>query len=202
MLYILRKFIDCLLPPHPTTLIIRAETPEKFLRYFKPKTFQGTIALSEYKEEIVKNAIKANKFHNDNQAAILLAKLIEKWLEEQIVKPTILVPIPLAKTREQNRGYNQVTRILEKIANHENVLVENLLIRTRETPPQTKLSRSERLTNLKNVFAFRETRINLQSYRIVLIDDVVTTGTTLNSAYEVLKEKLPNNEIIRLALAH
>ncbi len=203
MLDILRKVFDTLLPPHPTVLNLRSETPQKFLRFYLPKTFLHHVILSDYKEEVMETAIKANKFHNDQHASKLLSILIAKWLGEQPIKPTILVPIPLSSTREKDRGYNQVTRVLEKVVNERNILLKNLLIRTKDTRPQTKMNRDERLSNMTNVFAFIEPDIDLQSYRIVLVDDVITTGATMSSAHKILKENLPyGTEILCLALAH
>ena len=203
MLDILRNFFDALLPPHPTTLNLRSETPEKFLRLFKLRNFRGVMTLCDYKEEVMKTAIKANKFHNDQHASTLLAVLVEKWLEEQPVRPTVFVPIPLSTVREKDRGYNQVTRVLEKVMVKESILVKNLLIRTKDTLPQTKMQRNERLTNMNGVFAFKGSGTDLGSYRVILVDDVITTGSTLTSAYEVLKANLPeSSEVVCLALAH
>ncbi len=203
MLDILRKIFDTLLPPHPTILNLRSETPQKFLRFYLPKTFLHYVVLSDYKEEVMRTAIKANKFHNDQHASKLLSILIAKWLGEQPMRPTILIPIPLSSTREKDRGYNQVTRVLEKVVNGKNILLKNLLIRIKDTRPQTKMNRDERLGNMNDVFVFQGTDINLQSYRLVLIDDVVTTGATMSSAYKVLKGNLPEDtEIVCLALTH
>lgn len=203
MLDILRKFFDALLPPHPTTLSLRLETPEKFSRLFSSGNFRNIISLSNYKNEVIKAAVKANKFHNDQHAATLLAALIEKWLKDNPAKLTVFVPIPLSRVREKNRGYNQVTRVLEKVSATENILVKNLLVRTKDTLPQTKMGRHERLNNMNGVFAFREPDIDLKDYRIILVDDVVTTGTTLSSAHQVLTENLSKDLEIRcLALAH
>jgi competence protein ComFC len=82
-------------------------------------------------------------------------------------------------------------------------LIKKLLIRKIDTIPQTKMDRDERLNNMTNVFAFIEPDIDLQSYRIVLVDDVITTGATISSAHKILKENLPSGtEILCLALAH
>jgi len=203
MLDILRNFFDTLLPPHPTILSLRPETPEKFLRLYSTKTFQNCVTLSSYKQGIIKSAIKANKFHNNTHASKLLAKLLEKWLFSLPEKPTVFVSIPLSSIREKERGYNQVDRILTNLAKLDNCLIKKLLIRKIDTIPQTKMDRGERLNNMTNVFAFIEPDIDLQSYRIVLVDDVITTGATMSSAHKILKENLPaGTEILCLALAH
>ena len=96
-----------------------------------------------------------------------------------------------------------IIKLIKNNNNNKNILLKNLLIRIKDTRPQTKMNRDERLGNMNDVFVFQGTDINLQSYRLVLIDDVVTTGATMSSAYKVLKGNLPKDtEIVCLALTH
>ncbi len=203
MLDIFTKLIDCLLPPHSSVLKLRREKVENFNRLFRPQIYKDTLVLSDYSSELIKLAIKANKFHKDNHASKLLATLLNKWLGTLSKKPTILIPIPLSKQREKERGYNQVVRILQNLERRDNILILNLLRKIKDTTPQTKLNRQQRLHNMENVFVFDKPDTDLQSYRVILIDDVITTGTTISSAYKVLKGNLPEGtEILCLALAH
>jgi len=202
MLDIFTHIIDTILPPHPSILKLRGETHEKFVRFYSPRKFSNCTYLSSYNQKIIKAAITANKFHNHNKASLLLATLVTKWINAQADKTFIFVPIPLSKNHKQTRGYNQVTKILENIKS-DKVTIQNLLIKTRETKPQTELDRALRLKNLEGVFSYKDTKMDLSEQHIILIDDVITTGATMKEAYKTLKPNLPKNSTITcLALAH
>ena len=203
MLDIFTKLLDHLLPPHPSILRLRKEKPEDFLHFFSPQKYGNCVYLSNYSNNLINLAIKANKFHNNHHASKLLSTLLNKWLKSLPKKPTILVPIPLTKKHERDRGYNQVLRILQNLETNEQNLILNLLSKTRDTVSQTKLNRQQRLNNQAGVFGFAKPDIDIKSYRVILVDDVVTTGATMSSAYKVLRKNLPKDtEILCLALAH
>lgn len=204
MLDIFVRIFDTILPPHKSVLILRNETPEKFKRFYLPQKLSHSTSLADYSEIKIRMAITANKFHNHQKASRLLASLIELWLTKQTNKNLIFIPIPLGKKRQKERGFNQVTRILENVNNH-NLQIENLLIRTRDTTPQTQLDRSLRFQNVTGVFSLQKqtTLTDLENYHLILIDDVITTGATMKEAYDTLKANLPTNtEVTCLALAH
>ena len=155
MLDIFQRLFDLIAPPHPVITRLRLETPETFRRFYKPRLILGTIVLACYSDPVIKAAITANKFHDHKPAAVLLASLLEQWLKTTSAQNIILVPVPLSPARERDRGYNQVTRILS-ILDQNLTPVKLLLTRTRNTPPQTSLGRSERLTNVAGVFSYQE----------------------------------------------
>jgi ComF family protein len=100
-----------------------------------------------------------------------------------------LVPVPLHKDKLRERGYNQslyIAQALAQIAPGARVL--DCLIRTRFTRTQTRLDRTARFQNMKNAFALTPSiHLNLQD-SFILIDDVFTTGSTLNACAEVLRQ--------------
>ncbi len=201
MLDIFSKLLDTLFPPHESVRHLKVETTDNFVRHFSPHRFANCVALSDYNNPIIKNAVIANKFHDFEKAADLLSTLVEHWLQTLPAQPTILVPIPLSPKRLKSRGYNQVLRVLEKTKNVE--IIEDLLIRTKETKPQTSLNRDGRFKNMEEAFIYMSTKRNLTGYRIVIIDDVVTTGATMFAAENALIPHLPENaKIICIALAH
>lgn len=203
MLDIFDKIFGILFPIHPSAQLLKNETPERFIRFFLPNTVNNSVTLSSYNHPIIRSAINANKFHNNNQAKKLLASLFQTWFNILSTKPTIFVPIPLSSTRARNRGYNQVTEVINLITSSEKILIKNLIIRTKDTKPQTQLTREQRLINLVDVFEYKNTNLELSNYRVILIDDVITTGTTMRYAYNVLKEHLPKEcEIICVAFSH
>jgi ComF family protein len=169
---------------------------------YSPGSFNSFIYLTSYQDPVVKAAIKENKFHNNEKASAVLGSWLNLWTKHQIDN-TLYLPIPLSNKRKRARGYNQVERIIKAI-NPSLQINTGLLRRNKHTKPQVELGREERLNNLKNVFSFCSTEINLNDYQqIVIVDDVVTTGTTLNEARATLAPHLPPHiKITCLAIAH
>ncbi|TVR49918.1 MAG: ComF family protein [Puniceicoccaceae bacterium] len=100
----------------------------------------------------------------------------------------ILVPVPLHARKERERGFNQavlLAGIVSRVGGGRPVLP--LLERTRDTPTQTRLDRRQRQRNLKNAFAIRKGVRFDPTLRHVLVDDVFTTGSTLNACATVLR---------------
>lgn len=99
-----------------------------------------------------------------------------------------LIPIPLHKKRENQRGFNQAKLLAENIALYFNLpLLNNALIKTKATPPQADLKGRQRRENIKNAFSCLSPDL-VQNKTILLIDDVTTTGATLQQAAKVLKQ--------------
>lgn len=98
-----------------------------------------------------------------------------------------VVPVPLAPSRERQRGYNQGRLLAAEVARHLGVPLDcSVLIRLRDTPPQTSLPRARRLHNVRG--AFRALR-KLSGARILLVDDVTTTGATIEAATRALRRR-------------
>lgn len=202
MLNIFTKLYDTVFPQNESVRRLRHETPEHFIQNFSPHLFAGCVVLSDYSNPVIQAAITANKFHNNERAAILLSVLLERWVETIPESKTIFVPIPLSPSRQKERGYNQVTRVLESMS-HTEVEIQELLIRIKSTKPQSSLKRDERFTNIEDAFVFNKTKTKFKASRIVLIDDVITTGATMRAAYDTLALHLPEDcKINCLALAH
>lgn len=100
----------------------------------------------------------------------------------------VLVPVPLHPRKHRERGYNQAELLARTFARlAPGASVRNLLRRTSDTPSQTRLDRARRQENLKNAFALaRRAPIDV-AHRYVLVDDVFTTGATLNACASVLR---------------
>ncbi len=207
MLYPIQIIFDVIFPPTPHELQLRQVTRARFMTWYRPNTKNGIVYLSEYHFPEVKAAIAACKFEHNYHAATLLGALVLTHLETLQPKATLLIPLPLSARRMRKRLFNQVERVLKNVGTlpYPTQINTNLLIRTLHTVPQTSLSRKERLTNLAGAFAVNEKNLFYLDdiERIIICDDVLTTGATLQAAKEVLAKKVPKDvEIICLAWAH
>ncbi|MGO1069784.1 ComF family protein [Lysobacter sp. CA199] len=100
--------------------------------------------------------------------------------------PPVLIPIPLHRTRLRERGYDQALEIARPLARELRLpLLSQGLIRRRDTPAQSRLDAAHRRRNLQGAFAWRET-VPVPAY-VVLVDDVMTTGATLQAAARTLR---------------
>ena len=111
--------------------------------------------------------------------------LLRKFISDE--KP-VVVPIPLHRLKENHRGFNQSSLFGKRIANLWGLpFSDKILIRRKNVPSQTKLTKEERGKNVREIFRFSPIIHNSYSY-ILLIDDVWTTGATMKEATRVLKE--------------
>jgi ComF family protein len=100
---------------------------------------------------------------------------------------TALVPVPLARTRERERGYNQSAELARAIGAAWHVPVrDDVLVRARATETQTRLTPGERHRNVSGAFRVTVERASLRGLHLVLVDDVVTTAATLNACAAAL----------------
>ncbi len=126
-----------------------------------------------------------------DEFALALAKLWWKDYELNKVSPnSIVVPVPLAHKRLQERGYNQAALLAKSFAWYAQLKYEeNGLKRVKETPPLYNLNRQERQQVMSGVFMLGDTFIkNKHQSPIILVDDIYTTGTTVNAARQVFEQ--------------
>ena len=110
------------------------------------------------------------------------------WPRDVVDERSALIPIPLASARKRERGYNQSALLASGIAARWRIPVwENAVIRSRSTRSQTQLTQEERLGNVAGSFAIGSVAADaLTGAHLVLVDDVITTGATLNECAKVL----------------
>ncbi len=101
----------------------------------------------------------------------------------------ILVPVPLHPTKERERGFNQ-SLVIAKSLNDATMAkdLQNLLVRKVYTQTQTRLSRTARHQNVKNAFALASDAVVIPNQTYILVDDVITTGSTFNACAAALRE--------------
>lgn len=153
------------------------------------KYFSNHIYLFKYSDEI-RSKILDYKFNDKPYIYKTFAKIIIK--NEKICgflrKYDIIIPIPIHKKRKSIRGYNQSELISKEIVKKiTNLKIEtNIIIKNKNTMPQSVLNRKERNENVKNVYIIKNTE-KINNKRVLLLDDIYTTGSTVNECSKLLK---------------
>ena len=105
-----------------------------------------------------------------------------------IKKPVIFVPIPLSKSKFKKRGYNQAEILAKELSRRFNYPLIDCLVRIKETKSQVSFNKKERKENVKGAFALsKKYSAEIKNSSVVLVDDVLTTGSTFSEAASVLK---------------
>jgi competence protein ComFC len=146
------------------------------------------IALFTYTRE-GKKIIQDIKFQGNKKLGRDLGdKLGQKIKTKNWDEIHMILPVPLHPNRERERGFNQSWEIARGITKSiSSPLVNNLLIRVRDTPHQTDLTKRERERNIKNAFSVKDQQL-VVGKTILLVDDVYTTGSTINECGKVLMD--------------
>ena len=151
-----------------------------------PRYYRGNMALLPYTEN-VSEAIRRFKFHQEPWRAAGFAPL---FAARPAPEAAMIVPVPLHKARLRERGYNQSLLLAQVAGDVWRLPVrEEVLVRTVNTRHQVELPRAQRLTNVAGAFAVPErAREAVRGQHILLIDDVMTTGSTLLACARALHE--------------
>ena len=153
------------------------------------------IVCMRYEEGAVREAIHTFKYNGVFDISSLLGKIMREKLRRSRVVYDVVVPGPLHKQRLRQRGFNQATLLVQSMS----LQPMRGLVRKQYTVPQADLERTARLMNLKDAFEWRGGEIIGQT--ILLVDDVSTTGATLQACAHALK-RAGVREVIGFVLAH
>ena len=171
-------------------------------------------SLFDYRHPGVKKAIWLLKYKGKKRLAgifaeVLYGRMIEELSELSLMRnfrEPILIPIPLSRKRQRERGYNQAELLGDKLMeldeeNGDFKLGKNILIKTKETEHQARIKdRQDRLKNLSGSFTIKNPEA-IKGKNIILVDDVTTTGATLAEAKKTLKQ-FGAKKIIAFTVAH
>ena len=137
---------------------------------------------------VIRKAIHELKYRNLKAITLVLAGLLHDYLRENPISGDVLAPVPIHPKRLRERGYNQSSLILRELSRKNGLpVIEDCLVRTINTPPQVRAaSARERRENIAGAFTCSNDK--LKGKQVILVDDVSTSGATLNTCAEVLKE--------------
>lgn len=147
----------------------------------------------EFKNPVVRSIIHAYKFRHGKILHSTISSLLVDWLKAQAaladIAPAelIVTSVPLSLKRKRKRGFNQSELIARDIARALGLTYASALARVKDTKPQTEMANNaERAANIRGVFA-SSPETDIHKMRVVLVDDVYTTGSTLKECAAVLK---------------
>jgi ComF family protein len=154
------------------------------------RTIHFDAAVAAYRSRgIVRQIIHDFKYGRE----IYLRQPVARWLRVALddarlrgCRFDLIIPVPLHPTRQRERGFNQASLLAELLSAHVSIQFKPVLERIRYTTTQTALDRAERMENLHNAFRLRK-NMDVRGLRVLLIDDVLTTGSTLSECARILK---------------
>lgn len=145
-------------------------------------------------EKTMQKLIRGVKYHNQKELAYFQAKFMAEYFKSlKLNKNFTVVPVPLYKQRKKERGYNHMELVGEEFCKLTGFEMNTEFIeRIKNTRPQYKLKKFERLENLKNAFKINADKMD-KNLEILIIDDIFTTGSTFESMIDELQKTGFNN---------
>lgn len=151
------------------------------------RSFDYGIALLNY-DEAARRSMAKIKYKNKREYLDFYAEAVWKRYGKQLLRmnPDVLVPVPVHPARKRRRGFNQAEILAGLIAGKMGLPMDpDLLIRNKKTRPQKQLSPAERLKNLREAFGPGKAAAHYET--VLLVDDIYTTGSTVEACSRVLK---------------
>lgn len=157
------------------------------------KYFNEIMYIFKYEGQIRKLIIDY-KFNEKSYIYLTFINFLlkNKKIFENIKNYDTIIPVPISKKRLKTRGYNQSLLLAAEIAEQTNLeLVNNCLIKTKNIIEQSKLNKEDRRKNIQGVYELKNKKI-IEDKKILLIDDIYTTGSTVNECSKILRQGNPN----------
>ena len=206
--------IDCVLPPRRTTRRTKHLTLSHIPLIVASHHLLDTeiTTIMDYQTPAVHDLIQSLKYDGSGYAAQLCAGVLADYLQEEIAtahsfspRQVLLIPLPLHNSRKRERGFNQIESVFKRLPQEfKNGTLSSVntssLVRIRATKQQAKLSRDARIRNVRGAFIVPNTK-DIRDTHVFLVDDVTTTGATLASAGDALRQSGAEVTLIALARA-
>lgn len=153
-----------------------------------PPVFERARAVARYDSDKARSLAHRLKYYDRLELAEPLGRWMARAGADLLSDADLLVPVPLHRLRLLSRRFNQSAALAKVISRASAVPVETMALeRVKPTPPQVGLTRGQRAANMQGAFRIREDkRIAVEGKTIVLVDDVLTSGATVNAAARVL----------------
>ncbi len=168
----------------------------------KKPSFDKAVAVFRY-NYVLRKVVSTLKYSDQTFLAKKFAPLLFDKIKNEIADFDLIAAVPLHRKRLQKRKFNQAVLLAQNLAKLAPTLkfFPDLLIRTKNTKPQIQLKKKERENNVKNIFALNAKYKELiKNKKILLVDDVTTTGATLENCAKVLK-KCGSKKVVALTIA-
>ena len=156
------------------------------------KYFNELMYIFKYEGQIRK-LILDYKFNEKSYLYLTFVNFLlkNKKIFENIKNYDTIIPVPISKKRKKTRGYNQSLLIARKIAKLTDLeLMNNCLVKTKNIIEQSKLNKEDRTQNIQGVYKLKNKQL-IENKNILLIDDIYTTGSTVNECSKILKQGNP-----------
>lgn len=204
MFYVCKFILDFIIPED----VFEFKFDTDFL--YRPNRNENIYTCLSYKKSEVKELLHAFKYRKHPKAleicSVFMSQKIIEISKKQDLKNSIIIPIPRSEERVQKFGFDQCKKLCEEIIKFPEIknigliYLPDTLIHEKEFDSQTKSNRTQRLLNSKNTFYIKNIE-SIATSRIILIDDVWTTGATLNDAQRELMIHGAKN-IIKITISH
>lgn len=148
--------------------------------------FDKVISCVEY-TEISKKIIFGLKYNSKTYLSKYISIIMKEKLELENIKFDYILFVPLHKKRLRQRGFNQAEKIANNLSNIIDVPVIDIIDRRYNTRRLYKLGKEDRINELKNAFTIKSNIIDLKNKNVLLVDDIFTTGSTVNEISKILK---------------
>ena len=148
--------------------------------------FDKVISCVEY-TEISKKIVFGLKYNNKTYLSKYIATIMKEKLDLENIKFDYILFVPLHKKRLRQRGFNQAEKIAMDLSKIVDIPTVDNISRKYNTKRLYKLGKEERINELKNAFVIKENIIDLKNKNVLLVDDIFTTGSTVNEISKILK---------------
>lgn len=144
--------------------------------------------------DVMRRSISMFKYHNRREYAKFYAKEMYSHCSRFLKScaPDVILPVPIHKQKKRQRGFNQAELVAKELGKLMHIPVDSkYLVRTEKTTPQKELTRLQRKANLKKAFGVAKKGKTYE--RVLLVDDIYTTGATIDAISEILRENQLKN---------